>query len=86
MLDVTLEVPLPPFAFGGLLQGDDAGAARIEVLGEAFDGAALAGGVAALEEDDDPLAVSLTQYCSFSSSICCSRLCRSYSGRLIRAG
>ena len=56
MGDVALEVPLAALALGRLLQRDHPGAARVEVLGEALDGAALAGRVAALEEDHDPLA------------------------------
>ena len=59
MVDVALEVPLGAFAFGGLLQRDDAGAARVEVLHEPLDGAALARGVAALEHDDMPVPVGL---------------------------
>ena len=52
MVDVALEVPLRAFALGRLLQRDDARPARVEVLHEAFDGAALARGVATLEHDD----------------------------------
>ena len=67
-------------ALGRLLQRHHPGAARVEVLGEALDRAALAGRVAPLEEDDEPLRrCAFTQYCSLSSSICSSRLCRSYS-------
>ena len=59
VLDVALEIPLGGFAFGGLLQRDDARAARVQVLHESLDGAALACGVTALENDDVPLAVGL---------------------------
>ena len=54
--DVALEVPLAALDVGGGGEGDDAGGAGVEVLGERLDGAALAGGVAALEDDDDALA------------------------------
>ncbi|MDT5058500.1 MAG: hypothetical protein QOF66_6866 [Mycobacterium sp.] len=60
MVDVTLEVPLRTFAVGGLLQRDDAGATRVEVLHEPLDGAALACRIAALEHDHVPVAVGLT--------------------------
>ncbi len=50
--DVTLEVPLRALTLGGLLERDDAGAARVQVLHEALDGAALARRVTALEHDD----------------------------------
>ena len=52
MCDVALEVPLGAFAFGRLLQCDDAGAAWVQVLHESLDGAALARCVATLEHDD----------------------------------
>jgi hypothetical protein len=51
--NVALEVPLGLFAFGGRAQSDDAADAWVQGLGDALDGAALAGGVAALKEDDD---------------------------------
>ena len=35
-------------------QGDDAKHARADLLGQGLDGAALAGGIAAFEQDDDP--------------------------------
>jgi hypothetical protein len=60
MIDITLEVPLCTFAFGRLLQRDHSGAARVEVLHEPLDGAALAGRIAALEHDHVPVAVGLT--------------------------
>ena len=59
VVDVALEVPLRAFAFGGLLQRDDACTARVEMLHEPLDGAALARGVAALEHDDVPVPVGL---------------------------
>jgi hypothetical protein len=59
VVDVALEVPLGALAVGGFLQRDDAGAARVEVLHEPFDGSALARGVAALEDYDMPAAVGL---------------------------
>jgi acetyl-CoA acetyltransferase len=46
-----VEVPLATLGLRGLGQGDDPGGARVEVFGEPLDGAALAGGVAALEQD-----------------------------------
>ena len=55
VLHVALEIPLAALDLGRLLQRDDARAARIEVLHEALDRAALAGGVAAFEQDDDLL-------------------------------
>ena len=55
MLDVALEVPLRALPVRRLVQRHDARTARVEVLGEALDGAALAGGVAALEHQDDAL-------------------------------
>ena len=55
MRDVALEVPLGPFDLGRLHEGDNASAARIQVLGEALDRASLAGRIASLEQDDDPL-------------------------------
>ena len=51
--DVALEIPLVALALGRRGQGDDAADARIEPLGDALDGAALAGGVAAFEQHDD---------------------------------
>jgi hypothetical protein len=56
VLDVALEVPLAALHLAGLFQRHHARAARVEVLHEALDGAALAGGVAALEQDDHALA------------------------------
>ena len=54
--DVALEVPLRPLRVRGLAQGDDAAATGVQRLGDALDGPALAGGVTALEEDDEFLA------------------------------
>src|SRR5450755_703939 len=59
MLDVALEVPLPAFHLARLLERDDAGTARVEVLHEALDRAALACGVPTLEQDHDALAAFL---------------------------
>ena len=53
VLDVPLEVPLGPLALGRLRERDDTGDAGVEVLGDAFDGAALAGGVPAFEHHGD---------------------------------
>jgi hypothetical protein len=63
---------------------DDAGSARVEVLHEPLDRAALARRVAALEHEDEPSAPALTQFCSVSNSICSSRFWTSYSWRAIR--
>ena len=56
MLDVALEVPLTAFGVGGFLQCHHPGAPRVQVLHETLDGAALAGRIASLEQDDDALA------------------------------
>jgi hypothetical protein len=50
---VALEIPLMALALGRAGQRDDAADARIEPLGDALDGAALAGRVAAFEQHDD---------------------------------
>ena len=55
MLDVTLEEPLPLLDIGRLVERHDAREARVEMLHEPLDRAALAGGVAPLEEDDELL-------------------------------
>ena len=55
MRHVTLEVPLGPLPLARLDQRHDRRPARVQVLGEALDRAALAGRVAALEDDHDPL-------------------------------
>src|SRR6516162_566697 len=52
MRHISLEVPLRLFALAWRRQRDDAAHPRIETLGDALDDAALAGGVAALEDDD----------------------------------
>ena len=54
--DVALEVPLRALALVRRGQRRDAADARVEPLGDALDHAALAGGVAALEQDDDLVA------------------------------
>ena len=59
MADVALEVPLAALGLGRLRQRDGARVARVEALEEAADAAALAGGVAALEQHDEALAVRL---------------------------
>ena len=56
--DVALEVPLRLLALGRRRQRDDAADPRRDVLGDPLDHAALAGGVAALEDDRDPRAAS----------------------------
>ena len=55
--DVALEVPLGLLALGRGGERDGADDAGVEALGDALDDAALAGAVAALEDDDDLLAV-----------------------------
>ncbi len=57
--DVALQVPLGLLAVGRFLQGDHARPARVEVLGEALDRAALAGRVPAFEQDHQPQARGL---------------------------
>ena len=59
MRDIALEIPLRTLALVRLFERHDAGAARVEMLHEALDRAALAGGVAALEQHDDLLAALL---------------------------
>ena len=54
--DIALKVPLRALALVRLFERDDARPARIEVLHEPLDRAALARGVAALEQHDDLLA------------------------------
>ena len=53
LLDVALHVELGLLPVGRRRQRDDAEDARADPLGQALDHAALAGGVAALEDDDD---------------------------------
>src|SRR4029079_8606246 len=55
MLDVALEIPLSLFALARRGKRDDAALARVEHMREHVDRAALAGGVAAFEQDDDAL-------------------------------
>ena len=52
MRHVALEIPLRALALVRRRQRGDAADARVEALGDALDDAALAGGIAALEEDD----------------------------------
>ncbi|CAM5680663.1 hypothetical protein SALBM311S_05858 [Streptomyces alboniger] len=80
MLDVPLEVPLTAFAFGRFLQGHHTGTAGIEMFGEPLVGR----GARPSKTMTRRRPVSLIQLCSFSSSICWSRLCRSYSPRSMR--
>src|SRR3954465_2218978 len=49
---VALEIPLGAFALVGSRQRGDPADPRVKALGDALDDPALAGGVAALEEDD----------------------------------
>jgi hypothetical protein len=49
--DIAVEVPLAAFSFGRLGQSDDPRGTRVEVLHKPFDCAALAGCIAALEQD-----------------------------------
>ena len=58
-LDVALDVHLGLLAIGRRRQRDDAEHTRAHPLGERLDGAALAGRVAPLEDDDDALARDL---------------------------
>ena len=51
--DVALDVHLRLLALGGRGEGDDAERPGAHPLGDRLDGAALAGGVAALEDDAD---------------------------------
>ena len=57
LLDVALEVPLAALPLAGSGQGHVAGEARVHVLAHALDRAALAGGVAPLEQQQHPLTV-----------------------------
>jgi hypothetical protein len=54
VLDVPLEEPLGLLPLGRRGEGGDARDARVEVLGDALDRAALACGVAALEDHHNP--------------------------------
>src|ERR1035438_9790380 len=53
MRDVALEVPLGFFALSGRGKGHHAADAGVEGFGDALDGAALAGRVAAFKQDHD---------------------------------
>ena len=55
--DVALKIPLAALAFRRRAERHDAADARVQALGDALDDAALAGCVAALEDDDDPQAL-----------------------------
>ena len=69
--DVALEIPLRALALVRRGQRGDAADARVQPLRDALDDAALAGGVAPLEEHDDlQLLCATTQSCSFTSSPC----------------
>src|SRR5450755_147831 len=50
---IALEIPLRTLALVGGRQRGDPADARIETLGDPFDDTALAGRIAALEDDDD---------------------------------
>ena len=52
--DVALEEPLMALLLGGLAEGDEAVALFVHVARDTANGAALAGGVATLEDDDHP--------------------------------
>jgi hypothetical protein len=84
VVDVALEVPLGAFAVCRLLQRDDARTARVEVLHEPLDGSALASRVTTLEHETCRSPLAWLHFCSFSSSICSSRFCSSYSERDMR--
>jgi hypothetical protein len=53
---ISLEVPLAPFLLGGNLQRHHPCPARVQMLGEPLDRAALASRVPALEQHHDPAA------------------------------
>ena len=59
MLHVALHIHLRLLAVGRRRQRDEAKHARADALGQGADGAALARGVAALEDDDDAQALVL---------------------------
>ena len=56
MRHVTLEIPLCALPLSGRGQRDDACDTRVEVLGDPFYGAPLAGGITSLEDDNDSCA------------------------------
>src|SRR6056297_1286604 len=51
VVDITLEIPLCGLGVGGFGERHHPRAARVEVLAEPLDGAALSGGIAPLEDD-----------------------------------
>ncbi len=53
MADVALEIPLAALALARSGEGGDPADPRVEALGDAVDDAALAGGIAPLEQDHD---------------------------------
>ena len=59
VLRIALEVPLAALDLAGFFQRDDARTARVQVFHETLDRAALAGRVAAFEEDQQALAAVL---------------------------
>ena len=59
MWHIALEIPLRLFAVARRRQRHHAHHARIEALGDALDDAALAGGIAPLEDHEDFLALGL---------------------------
>jgi hypothetical protein len=65
VVHVALEVPLRALTVGGLLQRHYTCAARVQVLHEALDRAALAGRIASLEEHDVARAVLLAPFLKF---------------------
>ena len=55
MLNIALEIPLPPLDFGRFVESNDACAAWIEVFHETLDRTPLASGITAFKEDDNTL-------------------------------
>src|SRR5262249_12276934 len=53
VVDVALEVPLALLPLGWRAEGNHPAEARVQRLGDAFDGATLAGRIATLEDHDD---------------------------------
>ncbi|BAK10636.1 hypothetical protein PAJ_0556 [Pantoea ananatis AJ13355] len=56
MSNVTLEIPLGFFAVVRCWQGGNPAGARVKALRDAFDNTAFTGGVAAFEQNDQPMA------------------------------
>ena len=81
--DVALEVPLGALPLGRRRQRDHAGVPRVHVLDDPLDGPALPGRVAALDDDEEPVAVWRTQSCIFTSSTWSLASSRSKSFRFI---